>query len=171
MKDKNKNKDKKENPNIKKIKIVVVILLLLFLIIYRIIALFTTHETSNVNYITSVKEEYEFVMVSDSIGKYMDAINSKNEDEIISIYSSDYKDENKITTENVLNVNNLSNIKSYKINQLYKDATYYYVWVTFYTENDEPKVIKNDVGLTLQYYANNTFSIIPKIPENLIQGD
>lgn len=164
-------KKKEKNPKFKKIKNVILIVLAIYIVINRIYGFFIAKETSNDNLISPVTEEYEFVTISKCMSKYMDAINSKDANNIISIYSDDYKTENNITTENVLNLNNLSNIVSFKIDKLYRDNTKYYAFVTFYNQLDNSNIEKSNFEFTIHFYKNNTFAIKPQIQENLIQGD
>ena len=166
-----KKVEKEENPRVKKIKKIIFIILLIYLVISRICGLFIAKETYSDDLINLVTDEYEFVRVSNCMSKYMDAINSKNANDVLYIYAESYKTENNITTENVLNVNNLSNILYFKINQLYRDNTNYYAWVTFYSEADELNIEKYTCEFTIQFYKNNTFAITPQIQENLVQGD
>lgn len=165
-------KEKKEkNQKFKKIKNIIMIILLIYIVINRVCALFITKETSNSNTITPATNEYSFVRVSECISKYISAINSEEPNDIINIYSDDYKKEKNITVDNVLSVNNLSNIVSFKIEQLYSDYTYFYAYVTFYNESEDSIIEKSNHEFTIQLYKNNTFAITPYIQENIVQGD
>lgn len=168
---KKKKEKKEENPKILKIKTIIFIVLLVYIIINRVYSLFIINETSSDNLLESVTDEYEFVRVSECMSKYMKAINSQNTNDIINVYSEDYKKENNITTENVLSINNLSNIVCFKVEELYKDNTKYYAYVTFYSELDNSDIEKNSCEFTIRFYNNNTFAITPQIQEDINQGD
>lgn len=166
-----KKKEKKENPKWKKLKMIIMIILVIYIVINRIIGMFMTSQTSNNNTVSLATNEYSFVRVSECLSKYIAAINTKNPNDIIAIYSDKYKTENNITTDNVFSINNLSNVVSFKIEQLYSDNTYYYAYVTFYNQDENSNIEKSSQELTIQLYKNNTFAITPQIPENLVQGD
>lgn len=168
-----KNKEREEeNPKVKKIKIILIIIVLIYLVIGKVYSLIKSKETSSNNVVSIVTEEYEYLRVSDGLSKYVNLVNSKNAKEIISIYASEYKENNNITLDNVMDINNLSNIVGFKIRKMYRDDTHYYVFVSFYSESEESNVTNNMCELTIQFYKNNTFAIIPQINENImIQGD
>ena len=168
---KKKKIKKEENPKVKKIKKIIIIVLLVYVAVNRIYGLFITNETLTSDLINLVTEEYEFVRVSECLSKYMDAINSQNANDIIYMYTDNYRVENNITAENVLSINRLSNVLYFKIEQLYKGDTHYYAWITFYNQKDELNIEKIKSEFTIQFYKNNTFSITPRIQENIVQGD
>ena len=168
---KKKKIKKEENPKVKKIKKIIIIVLLVWVAVNRIYGLFITNETLTSDLINLVTEEYEFVRVTECLSKYMDAINSQNANDIIYMYTDNYRIENNITAENVLSINRLSNVLYFKIEQLYKDDTHYYAWITFYNQKDELNIEKIKSEFTIQFYKNNTFSITPLIQENIVQGD
>ena len=162
-------KEKKEKIVIKKIKIIAIVIVLLYLVISRIVGLFTTKETANI--ITPATNEHSFIVISECLSKYIEAINSKNPDNVINIYSYKYKTENNITKDNVFDINNLSNIVNFKIDKLYSDYRCFYVYATFYSQTEDMKIEKSNHEFTIQLYKNNTFTIIPKIETKIVQGD
>ena len=165
-----KKKEKIENPKLKKIKNIIMIIFVIYIAIKGIISLFITNETPN-NTVSLATNEYSFVRVSECLSKYIEALNTKNPNDIIPIYSDKYKTENNITTDNVLSINNLSNVVNFKIEELYSDNIYYYAYVTFYNQDENSNIEKSSQEFTIQLYENNTFAITPQIRENLVQGD
>lgn len=163
-----KKKENKENKPISKNAKIIIVVLFLFLVIHRLFSLFIVKESLNNTSASPVTTESEFIIISQCFSKYADAINSKNPDNVLPIYENDYKKENNITTENVLGINDLSDIAFFRIEKLYSNSTNYYAWVTFYSESDEANAEKNTYEFTIQFYRNNTFTLTPQIPENIV---
>jgi len=163
-------KKKDKNTKLKKAKKIFIILLLSYIVIGKVYSLFTK-ETSSNNEIKPATSEAEYLIVSECLSNYINALNSGNANDIMDIYEYNFKQENNITIDNVLEINKLYNILFFRIDKLYVDNNCYYAEVTFYSESSEQKLNKNVCELTIQFYKNNTFTIEPHNFKNLVQGE
>lgn len=150
-------------------KKIIFIVIIIFCVINRIYVLFFSNETSSKNTVYIVNDEYLYAVINQCILKYVGYLNNEDSNALLSIYDMNYKEQNNITSENVLEINTLRNIEYFRISKLYKSNVNYYVLGKLYYKQDD--IIREmDFEITVKLYKNHTFSITPFIENDLIEG-
>ena len=156
-----KEKRKNNKHNIKKI---VLIVLLVYMIVTWLIYNIKEGFYSKKEVFYAVGYESEYLLIDECIRKYASALKDNNAEEVLNLYESNYKKENDITKNNVLNNIKLSNY--YRISEIYKSKNRYYVNGELYSKENNAK---EEFKIMVILYNDNTFAVIPKVDEKLIK--
>lgn len=147
--------------------IVVIIILFILLLTFLIIKKKEDDKAQINNKVTLVDDYSTFFTVEDCINRYIDYISDGETNRVLNVLNEDYKKENQITDNNVINVldtlyfkNNINYFKSLKMySQKINAYTYkFYVYGKVYRETEE-----NDFEFISDYYIVVTINNNQKV--------
>ena len=163
----------------KMIKIVMLFIIITVILMIATIAILLTmqKETKDngqeqtqeqITEVSIVKDRNDFFTVANCVAKYIPYLTQKDSENLYNFLDDEYKTQNNITKENVLNkIQTLDDFYKFKARQMYETKisdtiTQYFVYGTLTVEStgDDEQETKFYISVKLDR-QNNTFSVIP----------